>query len=80
MLEKKGFMRRKTSEEDARVVQMSLTDKTYKHLAGLASEQDELNSFIFAEFSDRELSEFAGKLAALKNRLEKASLKVTVGL
>ena len=30
MLEKKGFMRRKTSGDDARVVQMSLTDKTYK--------------------------------------------------
>ncbi|NOJ46311.1 MarR family winged helix-turn-helix transcriptional regulator [Bradyrhizobium archetypum] len=80
MLEKKGFMRRKTSEEDARVVQMSLTDKTYKHIAGLASEQEELNNFIFAEFSDRELSDLADKLAALKNRLEKASLKVAMGL
>ena len=30
MLEKKGFLRRKTSQVDARVVQMSLTDKTYK--------------------------------------------------
>ena len=38
MLEKKGFMRRKTSDDDARVVQMSLTDKTYKHIAGLASQ------------------------------------------
>jgi MarR family transcriptional regulator, organic hydroperoxide resistance regulator len=80
MLEKKGFMRRKTSEDDARVVQMSLTDKTYKHIAGLASQQEELNNFIFAEFSDRELSEFTDKLAALKNRIEKASLKLTVGI
>ena len=80
MLEKKGFMRRKTSGEDARVVQMSLTDKTYKHIAGLASQQEELNKFIFAEFSDRELSEFTDKLAALKNRIEKASLKLTVGI
>src|SRR5215216_1585873 len=69
MLEKKGFMRRKTAKVDARVVQMSLTDKTYKHIAGLASQQEELNDFIFAEFSGRELSEFTGKLAALKNRL-----------
>lgn len=80
MLEKKGFMRRKTSEDDARVVQMSLTDKTYKHIAGLASQQEELNNFIFAEFSDRELSEFTDKLAALKDRIEKASLKLTVGI
>ena len=80
MLEKKGFMRRKTSGDDARVVQMSLTDKTYKHIAGLASQQEELNNFIFAEFSDRELSEFTGKLAALKVRLEKASLKVAMDI
>ncbi|WP_430649569.1 MarR family transcriptional regulator [Bradyrhizobium murdochi] len=28
LLEKKGFLRRKPSTSDARVVQMSLTDKT----------------------------------------------------
>ena len=59
---------------------MSLTDKTYKHIAALASQQEELNNFIFGEFSDRELREFTGKLAALKNRLEKASLKVAMGI
>jgi DNA-binding MarR family transcriptional regulator len=80
MLEKKGFMRRKPSADDARVVQMSLTDKTYKFIAGLASEQEALNNFIFAEFSDRELSELTGKLAALKNRLEKASQKLAMGI
>lgn len=80
MLEKKGFMRRKTSGDDARIVQMSLTDKTYKHLASLASQQEELNDFIFAEFSERELNEFTDKLAALKARLEKASLKVSMGI
>jgi DNA-binding MarR family transcriptional regulator len=80
MLEKKGFMRRKTSDDDARVVQMSLTDKSYKHMAALASQQEELNNFIFAEFTDRELAEFTGKLTALKARLEKASLKVSIGI
>ena len=59
---------------------MSLTDKTYKHIAGLASQQEELNNFIFAEFSDRELSEFTAKLAALKARFEKACLKVSMGI
>ena len=80
LLEKKGFMRRKASEEDARVVQMSLTDKSYKHLASLASQQEALNEFIFAEFSDSELSEFTGKLASLKNQLEKACLKVAMDI
>jgi DNA-binding MarR family transcriptional regulator len=78
MLEKKGFMRRKTSEDDARVVQMSLTDKTYKQLANLTSQQQALNEFIFAEFDDRELAAFTGKLTSLKNRLEKACLKVAI--
>lgn len=78
LLEKKGFLRRKTSTEDARIVQMSLTDKTYKHLASLASQQEALNDFIFAEFNDQQLDEFTTKLSALKNRLEKACLKVVV--
>jgi DNA-binding MarR family transcriptional regulator len=80
MLEKKGFMRRKTSGDDARVVQMSLTDKSYKHIASLASQQEELNNFIFTEFSERDLSEFVGKLTALKVRLETASLKISIGI
>ena len=80
MLEKKGFMRRKTSEDDGRIVQMSLTDKTYKHIASLASQQEALNEFIFAEFGDRELNELTGKLALLKDRLEKACLKVAMDI
>ena len=80
MLEKKGFMRRKTSSDDARIVQMSLTDKSYKHIANLASQQEALNEFIFAEFNDRELTEFTGKLASLKDRLEKACLKVAIDI
>jgi len=59
---------------------MSLTDKSYKHIANLASQQDALNEFIFAEFSDRELAEFTGKLASLKDRLEKACLKVAMDI
>jgi MarR family transcriptional regulator, organic hydroperoxide resistance regulator len=80
MLEKKSFVRRKTSDEDARIVQMSLTDKTYKYIASLASQQEALNEFIFAEFGERELTALIGKLALLKNRLEKASLKVAMDI
>ena len=78
LLEKKGFLRRKTSAEDGRIVQMSLTDKTYKHLAGLASQQEALNDFIFAELNERELDDLNSKLIALQRRLEKATLKVVV--
>ncbi|MGA7810316.1 MAG: MarR family transcriptional regulator [Bradyrhizobium sp.] len=78
LLEKKGFLRRKPSPDDARVVRMSLTDKTYKHLAGLASQQEELNEFIFAELNNDELDDLTDKLTALRGRLEKACLKVVV--
>jgi len=76
LLEKKGFLRRKTSAEDARIVLMSLTDKTYKHLSGLAAQQEALNEFIFAELNDKQLGELTDALNALKCRLEKACLKV----
>jgi DNA-binding MarR family transcriptional regulator len=80
MLEKKGLMRRRTSPEDARVVQMSLTDKAYKHIANLAAQQQSINDFIFAEFDGRELANLTRKLLQLKARLEKASLKVAMDL
>ena len=76
LLEKKGFVRRKTAVEDARIVKMSLTDRTTKHLASLASQQETLNQFIFAEFEDRDMADLTEKLAAIKRRLEKARLKV----
>jgi DNA-binding MarR family transcriptional regulator len=80
MLEKKGFIRRKTSVNDARVVQMSLTDRTYKQMAQLASKQEELDKFIFMEFTESALEEFTRRLTALKKRIEKASLKVANGI
>jgi DNA-binding MarR family transcriptional regulator len=59
---------------------MSLTNKTTKLLASLASQQETLNEFIFAEFDDRELGELTDRLAALRNRLEKACLKVVMDI
>src|SRR5262249_36006680 len=78
LLEKKGFLRRRPSISDARVVLMSLTDKTYKQLASLAAQQETLDEFIFEEFDNRELTAFPDNLAALKNRLEKARLKLAL--
>jgi MarR family transcriptional regulator, organic hydroperoxide resistance regulator len=80
LLEKKGFVRRKTSGGDARVVQMSLTDKSCKHIAGVADQQENLNGFIFSGFSDGELTAFTERLIFIKRRLEKARLKVEIGI
>lgn len=75
LLEKRGFLRRRTSREDARVVLMSLTDKTAKHITELEAKQNELDDFIFAEFSEQELEALVARLTALKARLEKARLR-----
>ena len=80
ILERKGLLRRKTSEQDARVVQMSLTDKTHKQMAQLASQQQALNEFVFAELGSNAFRDITQKLAELSDRLEKACLKATAGL
>ncbi|WP_354131114.1 MULTISPECIES: MarR family transcriptional regulator [unclassified Bradyrhizobium] len=46
VLEKVGFVRRKPSVRDARVVQLSLTDKARKRLANIAAQQEELDQFV----------------------------------
>jgi DNA-binding MarR family transcriptional regulator len=80
LLEKKGFLRRRTSAEDARIVKMSLTDKTYKHLSSLDSQREALNEFIFAELKDKQISELTDTLQMLQTRLEKAILKMVADI
>ncbi|WP_346659750.1 MarR family transcriptional regulator [Bradyrhizobium sp. 200] len=78
LLEKKGFVRRKPCKSDARVVQMSLTNKTYKHLASVAAQQEALDEFVFRDSGIHALTEFANRLAAIRHRLKKARLKVAL--
>jgi len=78
LLEKKGLLRRKPSPTDARVVRLSLTDKTQKHLASLAEQYKSIREYVFEEFNEHELSAFTEMLATLKNRLAKACTKAAV--
>ena len=80
LLEKKGFMQRKPAPDDARVVRMTLTAKTSEHFSELEVHQAQIFNFIFEEFDARELSTFTDKLAALKERFEKASARVSLGV
>lgn len=75
-LEKLGFMRRVPSTDDARVVLLSLTDKTYKAIASLSSRQEALNDFVFSDLDERSLRELTENLRMLRIRLEKASLRL----
>jgi DNA-binding MarR family transcriptional regulator len=75
-LEKNGFMRRKPSSEDARVVLLSLADKAYKGLANLATRQESVEDYIFGDLNDEELERFTETLTTLRMRLERASLRL----
>ncbi len=61
-LEKNGFVRRIPSEEDGRVVLMSLTDKASKQIASLYAKQSTAEGFIFSDFSESELRNITDKL------------------
>ncbi|MCP3470366.1 MarR family transcriptional regulator [Bradyrhizobium sp. CCGUVB1N3] len=78
LLEKKGLLRRKPSLTDARVVRLSLTDKMQKHLASRTEQYKAIRDYVFEGFDQDELTAFTEKLATLKNRLEKACVKVSL--
>ena len=80
ILEKKGLLRRRRSGDDARIVQLSLTDRAYKAMAALSSRHKSLNEFIFAELNERQLEELTNALTSLDNRFQKAGLKLLVGI
>ena len=80
ILEKKGLLRRRRSGDDARIVQLSLTDRAYKAMAALSSRHELLNEFIFAELNERQLEELTNALTSLDNRFQKAGLKLLVGI
>jgi DNA-binding MarR family transcriptional regulator len=80
MLEKMSLLRRASSNQDARVVLMSLSEKARKHAANLSAKQELFSKFIFSEFNEATLRDILSKLASLENRLEKAALKLSADL
>ena len=80
LLEKKGLIHRKASQDDGRIVNMSLTDATSAHLAGLAAQRGALSEYILADFEPRELEDLSSKLSSLKTKLQKACLKLAANL
>jgi len=73
LLEGKGFLSRKSSDQDARIVKLSLTDKAIKQLSSLSAGQGAVNAFLFSDFSDQDLRGFAKRMAILRSEFEKAS-------
>jgi len=80
MLEKMSLLRRTPSNEDARVVLMSLSEKARKQAANLSAKQELFSKFIFSEFNEATVRDMLSKLSLLENRLEKAALKLSADL
>lgn len=70
-LEKKGFLRRRMSPADARVILMSLTESSSDLVAAILDEQLALCRSIFADFDDQELDRFARILRGANTELSR---------
>lgn len=78
LLEKKGYLRRKSCTMDARVTHLSLSRKAIESLVHIGEQQKDIDIFVFGDLWGRELDKLAGGLAALRHRLEKARSKVAL--
>lgn len=76
MLEKSGFVTRKPSETDGRIVLMSLTDRARREIAHLSAQRNKMNESIFADLPDERLSDVATTLSLIRRRMEKAALQL----
>lgn len=76
-LEKQGFLKRTVSSADARVVLMSITDKTRKEIKSLSGRQQAFNEFIFSDLDEVALRDIIDKFGLLTTRLEKASSRIS---
>jgi MarR family transcriptional regulator, organic hydroperoxide resistance regulator len=77
-LERSGLLIRETSDEDARIVLMSLTQEARSKIARLSARRKMLNDLIFADINDRSLRDVTDKLTQIRNRVEKAALHLDI--
>jgi DNA-binding MarR family transcriptional regulator len=78
MLEADGMVARRSSDRDARVVLLSLTEAARRRLAKIAPRRKEINDFIFSQPSARALKELADTMSSIRGRLEQASLMLNI--
>ncbi|VIO69136.1 Transcriptional regulator SlyA [Bradyrhizobium ivorense] len=79
-LEHSGFLTRITSPEDARFLQISLTEKARAEIASLSMKREALNSTMFSGL-DRESLEYLNKrLASIAKNSRFASQKLSIGI
>jgi len=72
-LEEAGYLARRPSKLDGRVVLLSLTEKARRELGRIATHRREINDFIFGPIGKRGLTELVSQIDAIQARAEKAA-------
>ena len=71
-LEANGYLARRISEKDARVVLMSLTDQTRRKLTVIAPRRREVNDFIFSQIDEANMKTVSQAMSLIRTKLERA--------
>ncbi|MCS3765860.1 MULTISPECIES: MarR family winged helix-turn-helix transcriptional regulator [Bradyrhizobium] len=79
-LEEAGFLSRVTSPDDARFLQISLTQKALAEIANLSKKREALNSTMFAGLDEASLDYLNKRLAAIATNSQLASQKLRIGV
>jgi DNA-binding MarR family transcriptional regulator len=79
-LEQAGLLARATSPDDARFLQMSLTEKARVELSNLTVKRRALNSTIFCELDDESLQYINKRLTSIAKNTRLASQKLSIGV
>ncbi|QUS37811.1 MarR family transcriptional regulator [Tardiphaga alba] len=72
LLEKAGYVVRKQSAEDGRVVLMFLADRTATALSAIDARRKAFNTFIFSDFTSKDIQALATAFVLLEKRFTKA--------
>jgi DNA-binding MarR family transcriptional regulator len=80
VLEKLGLLKRETSEADARVVLMSLTPKATEQIDTLRSTREPLETSVFGDKPDAELSKLIADLDALRSKFNRVAKRLAAEL
>jgi DNA-binding MarR family transcriptional regulator len=76
ILETAGLLRRESSDEDARVVLLSLTESARQQLGTIAPQRKASNTFIFSQLDDVALKDLLDTISSVRTRLEQAALEL----
>ncbi|WP_314963531.1 MarR family winged helix-turn-helix transcriptional regulator [Bradyrhizobium cosmicum] len=79
-LEEKGLLSRVTSLDDARFLQISLTEKAREEIASLSNKRRALNLTMFAGLDEASLDYLNKRLASIAKNSRLASQKLSIGV